>query len=127
MKDTLSVNRLFPFALVLSFAFTAIGHGQLPCKKTTGKHPQQLAPIPQGCEVNVAAEVWGYDRIYPLLDELFQDVASTSVKSLTLDPNTSNSTRLDALTQSLQIQAGYNQLAGVQNSVAAAQVSRRHR
>lgn len=73
----------------------------------------------QQSEVTVGAQAWSYDRVYPLLDGLFQDAASTQLLALTLNPNTSNSTHVDALVQSLQIQAGYNQLSNVQNSVAA--------
>ena len=73
----------------------------------------------QRSEVTIGAQAWAYDRVYPLLDGLFQDTASTGIKGLTLDPNASNGTQVDALVQSLQIQAGYNQLSGVQNSVAA--------
>jgi hypothetical protein len=54
-----------------------------------------------------------------LLDGLFQDAASTQVQQLILDPNKANSSQLDALIQSFQVQAGFNQLQGVQNSVAS--------
>lgn len=70
-------------------------------------------------EVTVGAQVWSYDRVYPLLDGLLQDAASTQLQQLVLDPNKANSTQLDALVQALQVQAGFNQMAGVQNSVAA--------
>ena len=73
----------------------------------------------QGQEVTVGAQVWSYDRVYPLLDGLLQDAASTQLQQLVLDPNKANSTQLDALVQALQVQAGFNQMAGVQNSVAA--------
>ena len=70
-------------------------------------------------EVTIGAQVWSYDRVYPLLDGLLQDAANTQVNPLVLDPNKANSTQLDALIQSFQLQAGYNQLSGVQNSLAA--------
>jgi hypothetical protein len=82
----------------------------------------QALSIPAICqeqEVTIGAQVWLYDRVYPLLDGLLQDAASTQVNQLILDPNKANSSQLDALIQSFQVQAGYNQLSGVQNSVAA--------
>ncbi|MCU1304949.1 MAG: hypothetical protein JWQ87_5233 [Candidatus Sulfotelmatobacter sp.] len=74
---------------------------------------------PQGQEITVGARVWKYDRVYPLLDGLFEDVVSSQVAPLLLNNNSSNASKLDAVVQSLQIQAGYGQLAGVQNSVAS--------
>jgi hypothetical protein len=41
------------------------------------------------------------------------------MQQLVLDPNKANGSQLDALIQSFQLQAGFNQLSGVQNSVAA--------
>jgi hypothetical protein len=73
----------------------------------------------QSSEITLGAQAWSFDRVYPLLDGLFQDAASTQVAGLTLNPNSANGTQLDALVQSLQIQAGYNQLSGIQNNVAA--------
>src|SRR6185437_2767552 len=43
---------------------------------------------PQGQEVVIGARAWRYDRVYPLLDGLFQDVVSSSVAQLTLNNNT---------------------------------------
>ncbi len=73
----------------------------------------------QASEVTIGAEVWNYNRVYPLLDGLFQDAASTQVQQLTLDPNKANGSQLDALIQSFQVQAGFSQLAGAQNAAAA--------
>jgi hypothetical protein len=70
-------------------------------------------------EVSLGTQVWSYDRIYPLLDGLFQDVAATQLASLSLNPNASNGTNLDVLQQSFQLQVQANQLAGVQNAAAA--------
>jgi hypothetical protein len=70
-------------------------------------------------EVTIGAQVWAYDRVYPLLDGLLQDAASTQLQQLVLDPNKANASQLDALIQSLQVQAGFSQLAGVQNAAAA--------
>ncbi|HVZ83265.1 MAG TPA: hypothetical protein VG893_06280 [Terracidiphilus sp.] len=78
-----------------------------------------LPALCQQREVTIGAQVWTYERLYPLLDGLFQDAASTQVQQLTLNPNTANSAQLDALIQSFQLQAGFSQLAGVQNSAAA--------
>jgi len=78
-----------------------------------------LRGFSQQQEVTIGAQVWAYDRVYPLLDGLFQDAASTQLQQLVLDPNKANSSQLDALIQSFQVQAGFSQLAGVQNSVAA--------
>jgi hypothetical protein len=70
-------------------------------------------------EVILSGQAWRYTRVYPLLDGLFQDVASTQLKSLVLDPNVSSGTSLDAMQQSIQFQLQYSQLAGIQNAAAA--------
>src|ERR1700733_10536735 len=70
-------------------------------------------------EATIGAQIWAYDRVYPLLDGLLQDAASTQLQQLVLDPNKANASQLDALIQSLQVQAGFSQLAGVQNAAAA--------
>ncbi len=80
---------------------------------------QSANPAQKFFEVTIGAQAWSYERVYPLLDGLFQDTVSTQVANQTLYPNSSNASSLNALTQSLQIQAGYNQLSGVQSSVAA--------
>ncbi len=72
----------------------------------------------QSSEVTLGAQAWSFDRVYPLLDGLFQDAASTQVANLTLNPNLANGTQLDAVVQSFQVQAGYNQLSSMQNNVA---------
>jgi hypothetical protein len=74
-------------------------------------------------EVILSGQVWRYPRVYPLLDGLFQDVASTQLKNLALDPNASNGTSLDALQQSFQFQLQYSQLAGIQNASAAQSIA----
>lgn len=66
-------------------------------------------------EVTIGVQVWSYDRLFPLLDGLFQDVSATQIAAVTLNPNSSNSTQLDAVTQSLQQQLGYSQTAAAQN------------
>jgi len=75
--------------------------------------------MPQGLEVSIGVRAWKYDRVYPLLDGMFQDIASSQVPQLKLDSNAPNGANLDAVIQSMQIQAGFGQLAGIQNSVAA--------
>ncbi len=73
----------------------------------------------QDKEVTIGTQIWAYDRVYPLLDGLLQDAASTQLQQLILDPNKANSSQVDALIQSFQLQAGFSQLAGVQNAAAA--------
>jgi hypothetical protein len=94
-----------------SLSLNAAPHNK--CSDTT------LASTPACNEVTVGVEVWSYERLYPLLDGLFQDVASTSVSSLSLSPNSSNGSQLDALAQSFQLQLGFNQLSAAQNQAAA--------
>jgi hypothetical protein len=74
-------------------------------------------------DITIGVRVWEYNRIYPLLDGLFQDVANTQIKSLVLDPNAANATRLDALLQVLQVQAQSSATAGLQNGLAAQQTA----
>jgi hypothetical protein len=97
--------------VLLSSLFTASSVAQEPSPS-----PRQM---PQGLEVSIGVRGWKYDRVYPLLDGMFQDIASSQVPQLKLDSNASNGANLDAVIQSMQIQAGYGQLAGIQNSVAA--------
>jgi hypothetical protein len=59
--------------------------------------------------------MWSYQRVFPLLDGMFQDVVSTQLKALTLDPNAGNGNQVDAIVQNAQIQVGYSQLAQAQN------------
>jgi hypothetical protein len=93
-----------------------VRHVGVICLFAVGVSVQSLG---QRSEVSIGAQAWAYDRVYPLLDGLFQDTASTQIAALTLNPNASNDSQVDALVQSLQIQAGYNQLSGVQNAAAA--------
>jgi hypothetical protein len=62
--------------------------------------------------------VWGYQRIYPLLDGLFQDVASTQLAQLVLNPNSANAASLQAIQNVLQLAASYSQTTGMQNTLA---------
>jgi len=62
--------------------------------------------------------VWGYDRVYPLLDGLFQDVASTQLAQLTLNPNAPNGSALDAIQNAFQLAVSFSQTAGLQNNLA---------
>ena len=66
-----------------------------------------------------SAQVWGFSRIYPLLDGLLQDISATQVAPMALNPNSPNGTSVDAVQQSLQLQLQYSQMAGVQNASAA--------
>jgi len=74
-------------------------------------------------DVTVGVQVWNYQRIYPLPDGLFQDVSSTQIASLKLDPNAANATQLDALLQVFQAQAQYGATFGVQNGLAEQQAA----
>lgn len=70
-------------------------------------------------EVIVGAQVWGYSRVYPLLDGLLLDWLSNQINALSLNSSTANATNIDAIQQALQVQLQYNQLAGVQNAANA--------
>lgn len=54
-------------------------------------------------EVTVGTQVWGYSRVYPPLDGLFQDVSAIQVAPLMLDSNASNGASMDFPQQSLQV------------------------
>ena len=76
----------------------------------------------RGAEVEIGApKILEYSRVYPLLDGLFQDVATTQIAALTLNPNQPNASALDALQQVFQLQMQYSASAGIQNNVAAQQ------
>jgi hypothetical protein len=78
------------------------------------QHPVKPSSEP---EVIIGSEVWSYQRVFPLLDGLFQDVANTQVQSALLNPNSANGSQTDALQQAFQLQAGYSQLNGLTNSL----------
>jgi hypothetical protein len=84
-------------------------------KKANAAHKKELRKN----EVTLSSQVWGFSRIYPLLDGLLQDISATQVANMTLNPNSANGTSVDALQQSLQFQLQYSQLAGAQNAAAA--------
>jgi hypothetical protein len=62
--------------------------------------------------------VWGYQRMYPLLDGLFQDVASTQLSQLTLNPNAPNAANLNAIQNAFQLGVSYSQTLGASNTTA---------
>ena len=114
VKDTLAAPDC-PFwqIVVLAFMIVSVTAFAKPTKKTNSLPP----------DVTVGVRVWPYSRIYPLLDGLFQDVAATQLKALSLDPNNPNGTNLDALQQVFQLQAQYSATAGIQNGLAAQQAA----
>ena len=62
--------------------------------------------------------VWGYQRVYPLLDGLFQDVSSTQLAQLTLNPNTANGASFNAVQNAFQLGVTFSQTAGATNAAA---------
>ena len=77
---------------------------------TFSSSPYEPTPTPTpsltSSEVVIGLQVWSYKRVFPLLDGLFQDVASMQLKQLQLDPNQSNGSQVDALAQNFQMQVG---------------------
>jgi hypothetical protein len=112
--------RLANVLLICLFAVTGFFPGRAQDGKmgTRDESRQHRAELKKH-EVVIGTQVWSYSRIYPLLDGLLQDVAATQVSSLTLNPNSSNGTNLDALQQAFQLQFQYSQMAGVQNAASA--------
>jgi hypothetical protein len=102
----------FPLIAILVLCH---GKDNKPSNKEQDDHHDKL----RSQEVTFSTQVWEYPRVYPLLDGLLQDVAATQVSQLTLNPNGSNGTNLDALQQSFQLQLQYSQLAGIQNAATA--------
>lgn len=93
------------------------------CPITLASFAQTQCVNPKGypehqCEVTVSIEMWTYQRVFPLLDGLFQDVEATQLSSLSLGANSSNATSIDAIQQGIQVQAGFNQLAQAQNQAS---------
>jgi|GEM_PF-2064414 len=90
---------------------------------TFSSSPYEPTPTPTpsltSSEVVIGLQVWSYKRVFPLLDGLFQDVASMQLKQLQLDPNQSNGSQVDALAQNFQMQVGYNQMLALQNQGAS--------
>ena len=120
----LALRKLLHFALEMWVVVSILLCFALPVESQQGDAsatPQGNRALPS--DVTVSVRVWPYSRIYPLLDGLFQDVAATQIKSLSLDPNAANGTNLDALQQVLQVQAQFSATAGIQNSLAAQQAS----
>lgn len=65
--------------------------------------------------------VWIYQRVYPFLDGIFQDVASTQVAPLVLNANSANASQLNALQTSLGVGVTYSATAQAQNALAQQQ------
>ena len=61
-------------------------------------------------------ELISYQRVAPLLDGIYEDVAAIQLSPLQLSATNPNGTSLDAIQQSLQISASYNALDALQNS-----------
>lgn len=70
------------------------------------------------CEVTIRVQMWNYQRIFPLLDGLFQDIDATQVNTLVLNPNTANGSQVDAVMQSVQAQIGFSKVAAAENQAA---------
>jgi hypothetical protein len=76
-------------------------------------------PHEEPCDVTLGRpRVWGYERLYPLLDGLFQDVSATQLAQLTLNPNTANASSLDAVQNAFQAGVSFSQTAGATNALA---------
>jgi hypothetical protein len=121
---TLVLRKHILFAIeiaVLILGFIAFAPRAESQQRDTSARSEENRTLPQ--DVTVSVRVWPYRRIFPLLDGLFQDVAATQIKNLSLDPNGANGTNLDALQQAFQLQVQYSATAGIQNSVAAQQAS----
>jgi len=71
-------------------------------------------------EVTLGAQAWTYQRLYPLLKSLYINFLTATANT---NPNGINATQTDAITQSFQVQAGYNQLAQQQNNAASQMLS----
>ncbi len=80
----------------------------------TRREPR-VAPAPPDVTLG-RPKVGGYDRIYPFLDGLFQDVATTKLNVLTLDPNGANASSLDAVLNSFQAGVSFSATAGAANA-----------
>jgi hypothetical protein len=71
------------------------------------------------CDVTLGKpRVWGYARLYPLLDGLFQDVNSTQLTQLMLNPNTANAAGLDAVQNAFQAGVSFSQTLGANSALA---------
>lgn len=61
--------------------------------------------------------LWSYKRVYPFLDGVFQDVASTQVSSLSLNANGANASTLDATLNSFQAGVSFSPVNAAQNAL----------
>ena len=85
------VRRVLPI-VIACFSLSADDHH--------GRHDYSLG-IPR---------IWDYARIYPFLDGLFQDAASTAVKAQQLDAAGINASALDAVQNSFQSGAQFQRV-----------------
>lgn len=61
--------------------------------------------------------VWTYTRVYPFLDGIFQDVSSTQIAPLVLNPNAANASQLDALQTAFNFGLTYSATTQAQNAL----------
>lgn len=62
--------------------------------------------------------VWIYQRVYPFLDGVFQDVASTEVAPLVLNANAANASQMNAVQTSWSVGVRFGAAAQAQNALA---------
>ena len=67
--------------------------------------------------------LWSYERVFPFLDGIFQDVASTTVVPLSLQPNVANASSMDAVQTSFQASFAANTVTPQQNAIIQQQNS----
>ncbi|WP_263358637.1 hypothetical protein [Acidicapsa ligni] len=108
--------RLFTLSFALLTSFPALCAPTAPTNCTPPRGYGQAACT----EVTVGVQTWTYQRLYPLLSSLYNDLMNSTAA---LNPNAANGTSTDALIQSLQVQFGYSQLSATQNQAAAQMLS----
>lgn len=102
---------------VITLALMILGFAACPTLGWGGSKCDQSNEKP--CDVTLGRpRVWGYDRLYPLLDGLFQDVSATQLAQLTLNPNAANAASLDAVQSAFQAGASFSQTLGANNALA---------
>src|ERR1700739_846721 len=93
--------------------------GSITCPTLSWGSPKCDHPHQKPCDVTLGRpRVWGYERLYPLLDGLFQDVSATQLSQLTLNPNAANAASLDAVQSAFQAGVSFSQTTGANNALA---------
>jgi hypothetical protein len=95
-------------ALVTFIGSSGMISGQMPAVGSTPAKDWSLGQ----------PRIWYYERVYPFLDGIFQDVASTQLVPLVLSPNAADASKLNAIQSSFGLGLSYSSPTAAGNALA---------